>query len=551
MSANNNDEVLTCEDHGAHVSHKSCDDPEVFHVPDARDAHTSKEPGFLMRVFVGCARVVFNAMYRLAKLQKPRQEVIFVSRKMNEPSYNFREVAREFQEAGYEVVFLTKYLSARSVFSYSAHIVREIWHLGRAAVCVLDRYDPVVSLIDFPSETLPVSETDVDASNSAAVDGVFDPAAGVSGATTAGAAVDTTSDVTAGVPVASLTASPADASRPLHREVPLRPVIIQLWHAFGAFKKFGYQSVGTIEGHSLATARLFGIHRNYSWMVCTGESSRVPFAEAFSYPVERVMACGLPEQAKLEHIAAEYASCSRGEYAVHTDCTAHVPSEHTRPTERLDGHAERGGRLGEHVNPSERWLSENADIEQRPLRVLFAPTLRKSSDSAHPFHELQDTFAQMNFDADKLEMRWQFHPIEQKGTAAQDVPEQLLWADVVVTDYSSIVYEAYLLGKIVLFYVPDIDEYRLSPGLNADPEKRCPEICFESAWRLVAYIESLSDELRCTHTSGDLASLGSQREISTRTSAAHASLRIFIGDVFDEPYRGVMGLLERLPMKLL
>ena len=47
---------------------------------------------------------------------------------------------------------------------------------------------------------------------------------------------------------------------------------------------------------------------------------------------------------------------------------------------------------------------------------------------------------------------------------------------MVVTDYSSIVYEAFLLGKMALFYVPDIAHYRKSPGLNIDPQKKCPSL---------------------------------------------------------------------------
>ena len=55
--------------------------------------------------------------------------------------------------------------------------------------------------------------------------------------------------------------------------------------------------------------------------------------------------------------------------------------------------------------------------------------------------------------------------------------EALLDTDVVVTDYSSIVFEAYLLGIPTVFYVPDLDEYRRSPGLNTDPGKLCPGLC--------------------------------------------------------------------------
>ncbi|BDE94695.1 hypothetical protein CE91St30_00280 [Raoultibacter timonensis] len=60
-----------------------------------------------------------------------------------------------------------------------------------------------------------------------------------------------------------------------------------------------------------------------------------------------------------------------------------------------------------------------------------------------------------------------------------------------VTDYSSIVYEAFLLGKKVLFYTPDIDQYRLSPGLNTDPMAECPQLVFLNKKELLKYIDAL------------------------------------------------------------
>ena len=61
--------------------------------------------------------------------------------------------------------------------------------------------------------------------------------------------------------------------------------------------------------------------------------------------------------------------------------------------------------------------------------------------------------------------------------APGNVSEKLLECDLLVTDYSSIVYEAFLLDIPTLFYIPDIEAYRLSPGLNIDPLTRVPDLC--------------------------------------------------------------------------
>ena len=167
---------------------------------------------------------------------------------------------------------------------------------------------------------------------------------------------------------------------------------------------------------------LFKIHRNYSWVVCSGEGARKGFAEAFACPVERVVPLSRPTQRRLKELAGE--AC------------------------REDG---------------------------KPV-VLFAPTIRKYDKSVHPVQDLMEREGEL-FADEPYEVRWALHPLESGKEAAGGVPEHVLQADYVVTDYSSIVYEAYLLGKRVAFFVPDIDYYLQSPGLNVDPTKVCPELC--------------------------------------------------------------------------
>ena len=165
--------------------------------------------------FASLARWFFKASYRICCFLPRRNEVLFLSRQVDEPGYNFRSLGSEFQRRGWIVSYLTKRLSKRAVASYSFHVVREIYHLARCRVCVLDRYDPVVGLLDFDCE---------------AADGANIELAG---------------------------------SALLHTEFPGQPVVLQLWHAFGAFKKFGFQtrpkgirlvlrslsvSIGTIRG---------------------------------------------------------------------------------------------------------------------------------------------------------------------------------------------------------------------------------------------------------------------------------------------------------------
>lgn len=341
---------------------------------------------------VSVTRVVFNDLYRLFGLFGRRDEVLFVSRKSGEPSYDYVECGKAFSVQGYEPVYLSQHFKKSSVLAYAGLVLRELYHLARCRVCVIDRYDPVISLLDFTCE-------------------------------------------------------PTELRDALHLEFPSEPIVVQLWHAFGAFKKFGYQALDIAEGHPSDEAALFRIHRNNSWVICSGEGARKAFAEAFACPIERVLPLGRPEYRKLRDLRDAAGTAQVGKSGVAgSRCT-----------------------------------------------VLLAPTIRKYDKALDPFADLRDAADQV-FQSSKYEVIWSAHPLAAGKDAGGDVPVGLIDADIVITDYSSIVYEAYLLGKMVGFYTPDIAHYRLSPGLNADPMLLCPGITASSSRELADLLEQWSTD---------------------------------------------------------
>ena len=364
----------------------------------------------LRRIVTGASKLAFNILYKAQRKRDRACEIVFLSRRIDAPSYDYEQLGREFERRGWHVTMHLKKVTGVNMIPYAFHVLKEIKLLGRCKLAVIDRYDPVVSLLDFECETF-------DDSRVVAGEGDFDRG----GTQCASAHAD---DAGLDSPQGS-----QDVQRREMRNVefPLEPVILQMWHAFGAFKKFGYQSIGTPEGHSADFTRSYSIHRNYSWVMCSGAGVREQFAEAFSCPVERVVALDRPEYDELTALAARRSVIRRGE-------------------------------------------------GERPFSVLMAPTLRINDESAHPFRDLYRTREAFE-DCLDAQVRWSFHPLEEGMPAPGNVSEHLLECDCVVTDYSSIVYEAYLLGVPVVFYVPDIDEYRLSPGLNTDPVRTSPELC--------------------------------------------------------------------------
>ena len=71
-------------------------------------------------------------------------------------------------------------------------------------------------------------------------------------------------------------------------------LIIQIWHALGALKKFGYSILDKKEGTSSRIADLMKMHKNYSYVLASGEYCRVYFAEAFHQPIDKIKVFPLP-----------------------------------------------------------------------------------------------------------------------------------------------------------------------------------------------------------------------------------------------------------------
>ena len=70
--------------------------------------------------------------------------------------------------------------------------------------------------------------------------------------------------------------------------------IIQMWHALGAIKKFGYESIGKKDGINPLIAKILKMHNNYNYVISGSESMNKFFAEAFNIDEEKVIAIGTP-----------------------------------------------------------------------------------------------------------------------------------------------------------------------------------------------------------------------------------------------------------------
>lgn len=241
-----------------------------------------------------------------------------------------------------------------------------------------------------------------------------------------------------------------------------RAFVVQMWHAPGAIKKFGYQSLDTLAGRTSSMARVMRMHRGYDIVIAGMPGAVEAFSEAFDVPRERIAPLGLP---RIDYLLAPEFSELR---------------------------SRRFAKAREIVESSFASSPRCAASAERRTTVLYAPTFRRGeADACWLEHAVKDLLQALHGTESRLIVAG--HPLDSVAfdVSASDVPvafvhgvptiDVLAMADFVVTDYSTVAFEAGYAGKRVLFYVPDIEEYRISPGLNIDPLAVLPSLSFTSA----------------------------------------------------------------------
>ena len=199
--------------------------------------------------------------------------------------------------------------------------------------------------------------------------------------------------------------------------------IIQIWHASGAVKKFGYQCLDTKEGKTRGIAELMGMHRNYDYVIAPSEITRDIFSEAFNIEKEKVIKLGLP---RLEYI-------TNSKY-----------------------------------DKSEEIYEKYPELKEKKV-ILYVPTFRKGKNVNI------DELLNYPIDKNRYKLIIKLHPLEDAN-----VPDEYLVdstytsfdlikiADYIITDYSILSIEASILEKPVFLYLYDLEEYYRNRGLNVD-----------------------------------------------------------------------------------
>jgi CDP-ribitol ribitolphosphotransferase len=204
-------------------------------------------------------------------------------------------------------------------------------------------------------------------------------------------------------------------------------VIVQIWHALGAVKKFGHMAIGKPEGSSVEIARVMKMHENYTYVVAGSKATVPTYAAAFNIDAKRIKPIGMP----------------RVDYLVNDD-------EQQRNSAAVRD-----------------YYNLSAD---KPV-ILYAPTFRKRHKI--PYETLIEAV-----DLDRYTVIIKQHPRDKTniktpkdGVIIDDhfsVLQVLPVTDYVITDFSATVFEAALLHKPIFFWLFDEERYTKKRGLAMD-----------------------------------------------------------------------------------
>lgn len=249
--------------------------------------------------------------------------------------------------------------------------------------------------------------------------------------------------------------------------VSLRPEtkVVQLWHACGAFKKFGYSTADKIFGGSRQELEKYPLHRNFSLVTVSSPEVAWAYAEAFHMEdrLENIVATGISRTDVFfddKKIRAAYGKIHRL-----------VPQSKDKkiilyaPTFR--------GRVSKAASPDKMDLMKMKKALGENYIIL---------NKHHPFVKVRPEIPQEAKD------------FAMDVTDSMTIEELLMVSDICISDYSSLIFEYSLFERPMIFFAYDLEDYFDWRGFYYDYAEMTPgPVCTETE-EIICYIENIEKE---------------------------------------------------------
>ena len=241
-------------------------------------------------------------------------------------------------------------------------------------------------------------------------------------------------------------------------------VVTQLWHACGAFKKFGMSTADLLFGDDRKTLEKYPYHRNYTYATVSSPEVVWAYEEAMGYEDKKgvVVPVGV----------------SRTDYFFKDDVKE-------KAYEKLY-----------------KLFPEARDKKV----ILYAPTFRGRVASAKTPDLLDVELFRENFQ-DKYVLIFKHHPFVKNRpkipngceefakdlTDDMAIEELLIVSDICISDYSSLVFEYSLFERPMLFFAYDLDEYYDWRGFYYDFKDFVPGPIYYDNESMIKYISDVEN----------------------------------------------------------
>ncbi|WP_139365040.1 CDP-glycerol glycerophosphotransferase family protein [Litchfieldia alkalitelluris] len=242
--------------------------------------------------------------------------------------------------------------------------------------------------------------------------------------------------------------------------------LVQLWHAVGAFKTFGYSRIGRPGGPSPLSKN----HRNYTKAIVSSKNVAKHYAEGFGIDIGHIVPTGIP----------------RTDIFFDQDYQNRVKND----------------------------LYEQFPYLKDKKVIMFAPTFRgNGQQSAHYPMEVLDLDKLYKKFKDEYVFLFKVHPFVKNDWSIpyqysdffydfseyREINDLLFVTDVLITDYSSVCFEFALLNKPMVFFAFDVAEYVQERDFYYDYHSFIPGPLVRSTGELIKTIETGNFKMEKIH----------------------------------------------------
>lgn len=221
--------------------------------------------------------------------------------------------------------------------------------------------------------------------------------------------------------------------------------VIQSWHAAGAFKKFGYSTNYLEGGPNPFKNKKMNIHMGYDYATVSAQEVVKHYAEGFNMDINKIIPVGVP----------------RADFFFNED----------------------------KVNETRNKIYDLYPQLKEKKVILYAPTFRGVGKKRRKFKMEFDFDMIANQISDEYVIALKLHPsikssdivitedIKDKVinvSSYKDANDILTVTDLLITDYSSIIFDYSLLGKPMMFFAYDLEDYMFDRDFYYDYKEFVP-----------------------------------------------------------------------------